>query len=128
MCSQIESAMKKISQAELDVMGVLWRESPIAASDVAKSLPEKNWNIRTIKTLLSRLVDKQVVATEQDGRRYLYTPILSQGDYARRAARRLSDRLFGGRAAPLVAHLAEGEGLSKDDIAELEALIKELKQ
>lgn len=120
--------MKKISQAELDVLDVLWSESPIAASDVAKNLAEKNWNIRTIKTLLSRLVDKQVVETEQDGRRYLYSPLLSRGDYARRATRRLSDKLFGGRAAPLVAHLAEGQGLTDEDIAELEALIKELKR
>lgn len=119
--------MKKISQAELDVMDVLWTESPLAASDVAGRLSEKNWNIRTIKTLLSRLVEKDVIATEQDGRRYLYTPILSKQVYARGATKRLSDRLFGGRAAPLVAHLAAGEGLSAQDIAELEALLQELK-
>jgi len=120
--------MKRISQAELDVMDVLWADSPLAASDVAKRLSQKDWNIRTIKTLLSRLVDKDVVSTQQDGRRYLYTPLLSQTDYARRATRKLSNRLFGGRAAPLVAHLAEGEGLTDDDIAELEALIKTLKR
>ena len=120
--------MKRISQAELDVMDVLWGESPLAASDVALKLSEKDWNIRTVKTLLSRLVEKQVVSTEQDGRRYLYAPLLSQKDYAQRAARKLTDRLFGGRAAPLVAHLAEGEGLTQQDIAELEALIQELKQ
>lgn len=120
--------MKRISQAELDVMDVLWADSPLAASDVAARLSQKDWNIRTIKTLLSRLVEKNVISTEQDGRRYLYSPIVSQKDYARRAARKLSNRLFGGRAAPLVAHLAEGEGLSDEDIAELEALIRELKR
>jgi len=120
--------VKPISQAELDVMDVLWGESPLAASDVAARLSEKNWNIRTVKTLLSRLVEKKVVDTAQDGRRYLYSPLISQQDHARGAVRKLSDRLFGGRAAPLVAHLANGEGLSKQDIAELEALIEELKR
>lgn len=120
--------MKRISQAELDVMDVLWTDSPMAASDVAGHLSDKNWNIRTVKTLLSRLVEKNVLSTEQDGRRYLYAPLISKNDYARRAAKRLSDRLFGGRAAPLVAHLAEGDGLTDQDIAELEALLKELKQ
>ena len=120
--------MKKISQAELDVLDVLWRDHPLAASDVADRLQDKNWNIRTVKTLLSRLVDKNAVGTEQDGRRYLYSPLLSKGDYARSAARKLSDRLFGGRAAPLVAHLAASKELSDEDIAELEALIQELKQ
>lgn len=119
--------MKKISQAELDVMDVLWQESPLAASTVALRLSTKDWNIRTVKTLLSRLVEKEVVSTEQDGRRFLYTPLISKKSYASRAARSLTDRLFGGRAAPLVAHLAEGGGLSDQDIAELEALIQELK-
>jgi len=119
---------KQISQAELDVMDVLWTDSPLAASDVAARLSSKDWNIRTVKTLLSRLVEKQVVSTQEDGRRYLYSPLVSKKDYASGAVRKLTNRLFGGRAAPLVAHLAEGEGLSEDDIAELEALIKELKQ
>lgn len=119
---------KPISQAELDVMDVLWAESPLAASDVAARLSQKNWNIRTVKTLLSRLVEKQVIDTQQDGRRYLYNPIVSKKDYARGAVRKLTNRLFGGRAAPLVAHLADSEGLSDQDIAELEKLIEELKR
>ena len=121
--------IKRISQAELDVLEVLWAESPIAASDVASRLAgDKDWNIRTVKTLLSRLVEKKAVDTTQDGRRYLYSPLVSREAYARRAARRLTDRLFGGKAAPLVAHLAEGEGLTAEDIAELEALIEGLKK
>lgn len=119
---------KPISQAELDVMDVLWTESPLAASDVASRLSRKSWNIRTVKTLLSRLVEKQVIGTEQDGRRYLYSPLVSKEDYARGAVRKLTDRLFGGRAAPLVAHLAESDGLSDQDIADLEALLEELKR
>lgn len=120
---------KPISQAELSLMDIVWRESPLAASEIAQRLPQDNsWNIRTVKTMLARLVDKEVLTTSQDGRRYLYTPLVSKSDYAKRATRSLSDRLFGGRAAPLVAHLADGKGLSEDDIAELEALIAELKQ
>ncbi len=118
----------KISQAELSVMEVLWAESPLPASDIAKALAaQKKWNIKTIKTLLSRLVDKQALSTTKDGRRYLYIPLISRESYATTAARTLSDRLFGGRAAPLVAHLAEGKGLSDEDIAELEVLLADLK-
>jgi predicted transcriptional regulator len=119
---------KKISQAELSVMEVLWDVSPLPASDIASALAtHKKWNIKTIKTLLSRLVDKHALTTTQDGRRYLYAPLISREQYARSATQRLSDRLFGGRAAPLVAHLAEGRGLSDEDIAELEHLLSELK-
>jgi BlaI family transcriptional regulator, penicillinase repressor len=120
---------KKISQAELSVMEVLWAESPLPASDIAKALAvQKKWNIKTIKTLLSRLVDKRALSTTKDGRRYLYAPQISRQAYAAMAARTLSDRLFGGRAAPLVAHLAEGDGLSDEDIAELEMILADLKR
>jgi len=119
----------RISQSELDVMSVLWVQNPLAASDVADALESsKDWNIRTVKTLLSRLVEKGALATQQEGRRYLYSPLLTKDQYATSAARKLSDRLFGGRAAPLVAHLAKGDGLSPADIADLEAILKELKK
>jgi len=119
---------KRISQAELDVLTVLWTQSPLAASDVIARLdPDKDWTDRTVKTLLARLVEKGAVETQPDGRRYLYTPILDQADYAGGAATKLINKLFGGRASALVAHLAESKGLSDEDIAELESLIKDLK-
>jgi predicted transcriptional regulator len=52
---------------------------------------------------------------------------VSRADFAAGESRRLVDRLFGGRVTPLVAHLAERDTLSEDDIAEIEALLKELK-
>ena len=118
----------KISGAELEVMNVLWRKPGLGAADVYEALESrKDWNIRTVKTLLARLVEKGALATEQQGRRYLYTPVVAQRDYKARAARQFVDRVFSGRAAPLVAHLAESEGLTDDDIAELEKLLGSLK-
>ena len=119
----------RISQSELDIMNVLWAESPLAASDVCDALDNnKAWSSRTVKTLLSRLVEKGALATEADGRRYLYTPLVSKEVYATQAAKSLSNRLFGGRAAPLLAHLAAEDGLTDKDIAELEALLASLKK
>ena len=119
----------KISQSELDVMNVLWGEAPLGASEVVTRLEtKKDWSARTIKTLLSRLVDKGALTTEPEGRRFLYTPAISRDSYAGPATRNFAARLFGGRAAPFVAHLAEGGGLSDSDIAEIEALLKKLKK
>ncbi|WP_017932699.1 BlaI/MecI/CopY family transcriptional regulator [Robiginitomaculum antarcticum] len=119
--------LPNISEAEMHVMDVLWREHPLAAADIAQRLDAQDWSQRTVKTLLSRLVEKGAVGTKPQGRRFLYSPAVERGTVTGRATRHLADRLFGGRAAPLVAHLAEGKGLSDDDIAELEALIAELK-
>ncbi len=119
----------RISQSELDIMNVLWAQSPLGASEIVEALDnKKNWSSRTVKTLLSRLVQKGALSTETEGRRYLYTPLVEKEIYAGQAARKLSDRLFGGRAAPLVAHLAEADGLSAQDIEELETLLAQLKK
>jgi len=119
---------ERISGAEHEIMEVLWRESPLTANDVAARVPaEKAWNIRTVKTLLGRLLAKGILAHEEEGRRYLYRPAVVREDYVARESRALLDRLFGGSVSPLVAHLAERDDLSASDIAEIEALLKALK-
>ena len=118
----------RISEAELAIMEALWDSSPQTAVDVCEVVCQRRgWSMPTVKTLLARLVAKGAVATEPDGRRFLYTPLIERASYAGTESRRLVDRLFGGRAAPLLAHLAEAEALSDDDIAEIERLLKELK-
>ncbi|WP_374405418.1 BlaI/MecI/CopY family transcriptional regulator [Pelagerythrobacter sp.] len=119
----------RISEAEHAVMEALWAQSPLTAAEVCDAVcEERDWSLPTVKTLLARLVSKQAVETEPDGRRFLYTPLLARDDYLGGESRRLVDRLFGGRAAPLFAHLAQEEALTEDDLAEIEALLKELKQ
>jgi predicted transcriptional regulator len=119
---------ERITEAELAVMEALWAQSPLGATEVAEAVGQaRGWGLATVKTLLSRLVVKQAVATEPDGKRFLYTPRIARSDYLGTESRRLVDRLFGGRAAPLFAHLAETESLSAQDIADIEALLKELK-
>ncbi len=120
---------ERISEAEHAVMEVLWEKSPLTAVDVCEEVCEaRDWSMPTVKTLLSRLVAKGAVGTEPDGRRFLYRPLLERADYVGGESRRLVDRLFGGRAAPLFAHLAEAEALSDDDIAEIERLLREMRK
>lgn len=120
---------ERISDAEHAVMEALWARSPLTASEVCDTVCEtRDWGLATVKTLLSRLVAKKAIATEPDGRRFLYSPLIARTDYVGGELRRLVDRLFGGRAAPLFAHLAEAEALTDDDLAEMEALLKELRK
>ena len=120
---------ERISDAEHAVMEVLWDEAPLSAQDVTERVaPIRDWSANTVKTLLGRLLAKNVVAHEEDGRRYLYRPLVARDDYVSGESRRLMDRLFGGKLTPLVAHLAERDELTAQDIAEIEALLKDLKQ
>jgi len=121
--------VERISDAEHAVMEALWRESPRTAAEVCEEVcDERGWRLATVKTLLGRLVTKQAIAAEPDGRRFLYSPLVERADYVGGESRRLVERLFGGRAAPLFAHLAEQEALSDDDITEIESLLKELRK
>ncbi|MEP3420886.1 MAG: BlaI/MecI/CopY family transcriptional regulator [Erythrobacter sp.] len=120
---------ERISEAEHAVMEALWNGGTLTAAEVCAAVCEqRDWSLATVKTLLSRLVQKQAIETRPDGRRFLYTPLIARSDYVGGESRRLVDRLFGGKAASLVAHLAQTEALSDDDVSEIEALLKELKQ
>ncbi|MDJ0641645.1 MAG: BlaI/MecI/CopY family transcriptional regulator [Erythrobacter sp.] len=129
MSDNDDSKPERISEAEHAVMEVLWDRGTVSATDVCDAIcEERGWSLATVKTLLSRLVQKQAISTRPDGRRFLYSPLIARAEYVGGESRRLVDRLFGGKAASLVAHLAETEALSEDDLAEIEALLKELKQ
>lgn len=119
--------IERISDSELAVMEVLWQAAPLTAAQVSDALvDDRQWSAQTVKTLLSRLVAKRAVAHEEDGRRYLYRPLIAREDHSARESRKLVDRLFNGRVSPLVAQFAERESLSDDDIADLKALIARL--
>ena len=118
-----------ISDAEHAVMEALWTRAPLTAVEVCDDVcANRDWTLATVKTLLSRLVVKDAVTTQAEGKRFLYSPKIPRARYLGGESRRLVDRLFGGRAAPLVAHLAAQEALSDADIAEIEALLETLKR
>lgn len=123
-----EPVHERITEAELAVMDVLWERPRRTAAEVCQDVcSQRGWSLATVKTLLSRLVQKGVLAAEPDGRRFLYTPLIARAAYVGGESRRLVDRLFGGSAASMIAHLAETEALTEDDLAEIEALLRELR-
>lgn len=120
---------RRISDAELDVMEVLWAaDGPLTATEVAVRIePERGWSLATVKTMLSRLTAKGALSHREEGRRYFYSPAIERDFYVGSESRRFVDRLFGGRLSPLVARLAEEDSLDEEDIAAIEAILKELK-
>lgn len=129
MAKTTKAAGERISEAELAVMETLWARSPQSAAEVCDTIcAQRDWSIPTVKTLLSRLVSKGAVATEPEGRKFLYSPLIAKSDYVGGESQRLVDRLFGGRASSLFAQLAEREALSDEDLNEIEGLLRELRK
>ncbi|MGA0587480.1 BlaI/MecI/CopY family transcriptional regulator [Dyella sp. KRB-257] len=113
-----------ITEAESQVMAVLWDNAPRTSEEIVAALGETtDWHEKTIRTLLNRLLGKGAVSAERDGRRYLYSPLITREQWQSSESRSLLDRVFGGRVAPLLAHFSAHEKLGKRDIAELRALI-----
>jgi BlaI family penicillinase repressor len=116
-----------VSEAESIVMAVLWQQSPVATDVVVAALAhQQHWHESTIKTLLNRLLRKGAIRASKEGRRYLYSPVLTRDAWLSSESEGMIERLFGGRVAPLVAHFSRHRRLSKKDIADLKQLILEL--
>lgn len=119
-------AVVSISGAESRVLEVLWRDGPSTSERVIAALAEERWEVSTIKTLLARLVKKRAVRAKKEGRRYVYSALLTREQWVTAESEGLLGRLFGGRVAPLVQHFSQHRRLSKADVAELKRLIEEL--
>jgi len=117
----------QISESEAKVMQALWAQSPLSTEQVCEKLSQREtWHVSTVKTLLGRLLKKNAIAAEADGRRFLYRPLLTREDYVSSESRSLLDRLFGGKLTPLVSHFAEQRKLTRRDVRELRRLLDEL--
>jgi BlaI family transcriptional regulator, penicillinase repressor len=115
-----------VSDAEVQVLEVLWQQSPQAADEIARALAgTQGWQLSTVKTLLARLVQKAAVSAVPEGRRFLYSPLLQRQDWLGAQSVGLLDRLFGGQLAPLVAQFSAQRKLSPQDRAALEKLLRE---
>jgi BlaI family penicillinase repressor len=118
--------MPRISDAEWQVMNLLWADSPQTASDVVDALAgANNWSAATVKTLLNRLVKKGAIKFRVRGKRYLYSPAVSRAACVRSETRGLADRLFGGAVGPMIAHFVEDAKLTPSEIAQLRKLLEE---
>jgi len=120
------ASVAAVSAAESRVLEVLWRDGPSTSDKVIAALAEEGWQVSTIKTLLARLVRKRAIRARKEGRRYLYSAVLTREQWITTESEGLLGRLFGGRVAPLVQHFSQHRRLSKSDIAELKRLIEEL--
>ena len=120
---------KRITDAEAGRDGSpVGADEPLTAADIADHIdPTRAWTLATVKTMLSRLAAKGAISYRVEGRRFLYSPAIERESYVGSESRRFVDKLFGGRLSPLVARLAEEDSLDEEDIAAIEAILKELK-
>jgi BlaI family penicillinase repressor len=83
-----------------------------------------DWNHRTVRTLLARLVDKGAIGIRSDENRFLYTPLVSKEAYTRAAAKSFKEKYFGGDTKALLLHFAITGGISEDELQEIRKAVR----
>lgn len=115
-----------VTDAEWEVMNVLWEQSPGSAMDVADALRDrKGWSPKTVKTLLGRLVKKGVVRYREEGNRYVYTPAIPRQRYIKEESASFIERVFGGETTPALVHFVRTTRLTQEEIDELRRILDE---
>ncbi|RCW63346.1 penicillinase repressor BlaI [Saliterribacillus persicus] len=116
--------MPKITEAEWEVMKVLWKQSPLTANEVCNALKEyEDWKPKTIRTLLDRLNHKQVISVNKEKRIYTFIPLYSEYECQRAETRSFINRIYGGISKSLIVQFIEDEDLTKDEIKELKKIL-----
>ena len=113
-----------IHETEWDLLEALWGAERATAREVSEILAKKRaWAVSTTKTLLDRMVTKGLVNARQVGNVWEYTPAVRRIDARRSAWTDFIGKAFGGAAAPAMHFLAKEAKLSKEELAELRALL-----
>ena len=117
----VNCVIKRLPDAEFEVMRVIWRsEPPVTTAQIIKLLePHCSWKPQTVMTMLVRLIEKKLLSTGKEGRERNYSPLISEMEYLRAETGSFMERLRGNSVGSLVRTMYEGESLSEGDIREL---------
>ena len=116
----------RITEAEWEVMAVVWERAPVAAATILEFLEQKKqWSLATVRTLLRRLVNKGALKQQSEGKRYLYSALVSRDECVRRESDSFLDRVLGRSPAVSIMHLVRKADLTDADIQELRRILKE---
>lgn len=115
----------QISEAEFEVMKIIWDNYPINTNEIVEKLIKTSkWNARTIHTMLSRLEKKKAITYEKEGRIYVYSPLIKKEDYIKAETSSFLNKFYNGAANSLVMNFIQNDMLSDDDIEELKNILR----
>lgn len=114
-----------ISEAEFQVMKVIWEKSPVSTTEVVTELEKTtDWKPKTIQTLLSRLVKKDVLSFKREGRVFVYTPLVKESDYLSQESDSFLKRFYNGTLNAMVVNFLDQDRLSDDEIERLREILE----
>lgn len=118
--------LPQISEAEFEVMKVIWKYAPISTNEVTEKLTQTtDWSPKTIQTMLKRLVNKKALTYEKQSRVFVYTPLIQQDEYIRQKSNSFLDRFYDGNIVSMLSSYLKDEKLSASEIDSLRSLLSD---
>ena len=116
--------LPQISEAEFEVMKVIWKHTPISTNEITEKLTRTTkWSPKTIQTLIKRLVTKGALSYEKQSRVFVYTPLIEEKEYIGQKSRSFLERYYDGDITAMLSAYIEDDKLSESEIDTLRSLL-----
>ncbi|MGG7057783.1 BlaI/MecI/CopY family transcriptional regulator [Clostridium tertium] len=116
--------LPKISDAEWEVMKIIWSKEEVTANEIIDSLNGKQeWKNTTIKSLINRLLKKEAISFRKNGKEYFYYPLISEEKCIKEESQSFLKKVFNGSLNEMLLNLVKSEELTKEDISELRDIL-----
>lgn len=118
------NALPQISEAEFEVMKIVWKYAPINTNEITEKLLKTTaWSPKTIQTLIKRLVNKGALAYEKQSRVFVYTPLVAEKEYIGQESSSFLKRFYNGDITAMLSAYIENDRLSDSEIEHLRSLL-----
>ena len=118
------NTLPQISDAEFEVINIIWKYAPINTNDIIEKLSkEKEWNPKTIQTMIFRLEKKGVITHEKESRVFVYSPLIPKEEYLKVESKNFVNRFFDGALSQLVVNYLHQSELTDKDIDNLQTIL-----
>ena len=126
----MNKVLRKLGEAEFEIMQVIWSGAPPVTSNyILKELQgRRKWQLSTLMTSLSRLVEKGFVACDRSTGTNLYAPLVTENDYKAREGKNFLEKLYNNSIQNLVATLYSNKMIQDSDVEELRSFLDEMEE
>ena len=112
--------MVRISDAELEVMKVVWEKKEVTSIEIIKQLDDFNWNDNTVRTLINRLISKKAVGiSKKEGKTYTYVPLIRENEYKLKRSKNFIKQFYNGSVNDMLVNFVDNNEISKDQLQSL---------
>lgn len=118
--------LPQISEAELEVMKVVWDYAPVSTNEITDRLIKTTkWGSKTIQTLIKRLVIKGALSYEKKSRVFVYTPLVKRNEYIRQETNAFVKRFYNGDITAMISAYIDNDSFTESEIETLLTLLLE---